>query len=142
MSLEAQISTEDPAELKKIIASLTDDQHRYKERIKYLEEHIRLLKNEIFGRKTEKRFVPAHNQITLFDEAESDDSESAGQDDTEEKIRSRLQEFQKKTVPAIKYLKQRKIPMITVPGHLEKFTLENVRKSVLDEINKLYKNSE
>jgi adenylate kinase len=61
-------------------------------------------------------------------------------DDTEEKIRSRLQEFHKKTVPVIKYLQQQKIPMITVPGHLEKFTLENVRKSVLDEINKLYKN--
>jgi hypothetical protein len=55
MSLEVEISIEDPAELKKIIASLTDDQQRYKERIKYLEEHIRLLKNEIFGRKRDFR---------------------------------------------------------------------------------------
>jgi transposase len=86
MSLEVEISIEDPAELKKIIASLTDDQQRYKERIKYLEEHIRLLKNEIFGRKTEKRFAPAHNQIELFDEAESNPSESTGQDVSEEKI--------------------------------------------------------
>ncbi|HHH83879.1 MAG TPA: hypothetical protein ENL29_00230 [Thermoplasmatales archaeon] len=58
-------------------------------------------------------------------------------DDTEEKIRSRLEEFRKKTVPALKYLEEHGIPVIKVPGHLEEFTPENVRKSVMDEVNKL-----
>ena len=59
-------------------------------------------------------------------------------DDTEEKIRSRLQEFHKKTLPAIKYLQEQGIPVVKVPGHLEEFTTENVRKSVLDQIEELY----
>ncbi|MDG6229368.1 MAG: nucleoside monophosphate kinase [Candidatus Thermoplasmatota archaeon] len=59
-------------------------------------------------------------------------------DDTEEKIKSRLNEYQEKAVPAINYLKEQGIPVITVPGHLESFTMENVRKSVMDEIEKLY----
>ena len=59
-------------------------------------------------------------------------------DDTEEKIKSRLQEFQMKTIPALEYLKQHGIPMVTVPGHLEEFTKENVKTSVIGEIEKLY----
>jgi len=59
-------------------------------------------------------------------------------DDTEEKIKSRLQEFQKKTIPALDYLKKQGIPVVTVPGHLEEFTMENVRNSVLSEIEKIY----
>ena len=60
-------------------------------------------------------------------------------DDTEEKIQSRLKEFTKKTIPALEYLKKQGIPVVTVPGHLEEFTTENVRKSVLIEIEKLDK---
>ena len=59
-------------------------------------------------------------------------------DDTEEKIKSRLQEFQRKTIPALEYLKQQGIPIATVPGHLEEFTTENVKNSVMSEIEKLY----
>ena len=58
-------------------------------------------------------------------------------DDTEEKIRSRLEEFRKKTAPALEYLEKHGIPVVKVPGHLEEFTPENVRKSVMDEVNKL-----
>jgi len=57
-------------------------------------------------------------------------------DDTEEKIRSRLQEFKNKTIPAIEYLQDQKIPLIKVPGHLEEFTPENVRKSVMEKVEK------
>jgi len=57
-------------------------------------------------------------------------------DDTEEKIRSRLQEFRKKALPAIKYLEEQGIPLIKVPGHLEEFTQKNVKKSVMKEIKK------
>ncbi len=59
-------------------------------------------------------------------------------DDTEEKIKSRLDEFRKKALPAIKYLEGKEIPIVKVPGHLEVFTHENVKKSVMGEIEKLY----
>ncbi|HMA83138.1 MAG TPA: nucleoside monophosphate kinase, partial [Candidatus Thermoplasmatota archaeon] len=60
-------------------------------------------------------------------------------DDTEEKIKSRLQEFKKKALPAIEYLQDQGIPLVNVPGHLEEFTPENVRKSVMNEVEKLVK---
>lgn len=60
-------------------------------------------------------------------------------DDTEEKIRSRLQEFKDKTIPALKYLEKNGISIAKVPGHLEEFTPENVKRSVMDEIGKLYR---
>jgi len=59
-------------------------------------------------------------------------------DDTEEKIRSRLKEFQNKALPALNFLKDHGIPVVTVPGHLEEFTPENIRKSVISEVEKLY----
>jgi adenylate kinase len=59
-------------------------------------------------------------------------------DDTEEKIKSRLNEFRKKALPAINYLEENNIPVVKVPGHLEVFTPENVTKSVMKEIEKLY----
>jgi adenylate kinase len=58
-------------------------------------------------------------------------------DDKEEKIKSRLQEFKKKALPAIEFLEEQGIPLVKVPGHLEDFTDENVRKSVMDEVQKL-----
>lgn len=59
-------------------------------------------------------------------------------DDTKEKITSRLREFQEKALPAINFLKEKGIPVVTVPGHLENFTPENVKKSVMQAIEKLY----
>lgn len=58
-------------------------------------------------------------------------------DDTEEKIRSRLVEFTEKTVPAMEYLREKGVPLVIVPGHLEEFTPENVRKSVMSEVEKM-----
>jgi len=55
-------------------------------------------------------------------------------DDTEEKIRSRLREFQDKCMPAIEVLKKAGIQVVTVPGNLPVFTDEAVRKSVMDAI--------
>ena len=63
-------------------------------------------------------------------------------DDTEEKIKSRLQEFKKKTIPAIEYLIDQGIACAKVPGHLEIFTEENVRNSVMDAIASLYEEVE
>ena len=59
-------------------------------------------------------------------------------DDTEEKIRSRLNEFKEKVLPTINYLKDNGIPIVTVSGHLEKFTPENIRNSVMSEVKTLY----
>lgn len=57
-------------------------------------------------------------------------------DDTEEKIRSRLGEFYDKAVPAMKVLEDAGIPLARVPGNLEVFTDENVRRSVMENIEK------
>lgn len=58
-------------------------------------------------------------------------------DDKEDKIRSRLDEFQTKALPAIKFLKTQAIPVVEVPGNLSVFTDEAVRVSVMDAINKV-----
>lgn len=52
-------------------------------------------------------------------------------DDTEEKIRTRLEEFRNKAKPAIDRLVASGIPSISVPGNLPVFTDEAVRASVL-----------
>jgi adenylate kinase len=53
-------------------------------------------------------------------------------DDSEEKIRSRLREFESKAQPAIDALVAAgEIPMATVPGNLPVFTDEAVRQSVM-----------
>ena len=55
-------------------------------------------------------------------------------DDTEEKIRRRLQEFHDKVLPTLEHLKGLGIPVAVVPGNLPVFTEEAVRRSVLDAI--------
>jgi len=56
-------------------------------------------------------------------------------DDTEKKI---LNEFQDKALPALNYLKDKGISVVNVPGHLEEFTPENIKNSVMSEVEKLY----
>lgn len=55
-------------------------------------------------------------------------------DDSEQKIRRRLEEFRVKCVPAIEFLRQAGIPVAHVNGNLEVFTVDRVRRSVLDAI--------
>jgi adenylate kinase len=52
-------------------------------------------------------------------------------DDTEEKIRTRLAEFQSKALPAIQRLSAAGIPTVSVPGNLPVFTDQAVKDSVL-----------
>ena len=52
-------------------------------------------------------------------------------DDSEEKIRTRLAEFQSKDLPAIQRLSAAGIPTVSVPGNLPVFTDEAVKQSVL-----------
>ncbi len=64
MLLDVHSLPDDPTELKQIIAS-------FQEKIGHLEDHVRLLRNEIFGRKSEKRPVPEDDrQQRLFDETD------------------------------------------------------------------------
>ncbi len=55
-------------------------------------------------------------------------------DDTEERIRSRLQEYYDKVEPTIDFLESKGIPVAVVPGNLPVFTEEAVRESVLEAI--------
>lgn len=53
-------------------------------------------------------------------------------DDTEEKLRTRLQEFRDKTLPTIRFLSGKGIPVVKIEGNLPVFTEEAVKKSVVD----------
>ena len=73
MLLDVKNLSDDPSQLKQLIAS-------FQEKISHLEEHVRLLRNEIFGRKSEKRPAPeADRQRWLFDEADGDAPEEINQ---------------------------------------------------------------
>jgi transposase len=60
---------DDAQELKALIIS--DHQH-YQEKIFYLEERIRLLQNELFGRKSEKRYPEDNLQLPIFEQDRDD----------------------------------------------------------------------
>ncbi|MBC2717975.1 MAG: IS66 family transposase [Desulfobacteraceae bacterium] len=74
MNLNLATLPENTSALKELIGSLadfyTDLETKSQSRIDYLEERIRLLQNELFGRKTEKRQPPEPDQLQLclFDE--------------------------------------------------------------------------
>jgi hypothetical protein len=68
MRLDVHSLPDDPTELKQIIATLSSS---YQDKVHHLEEQVRLLRNEIFGRKSEKRLPPQdERQQRLFDEAD------------------------------------------------------------------------
>jgi hypothetical protein len=75
MNLDLSSLPDNAIELKEILFSLfsawDENEKKYQEKINYLEERIRLLQNEIFGRKTEKlidpRFVHRNMKINTID---------------------------------------------------------------------------
>jgi transposase len=78
MKLDISSLPDDSAELKEIIVSLAacradleEKQHSYQSRIDYLQERIRLLQNELFGRKSEKLTKEDRRQLLLFNEVET-----------------------------------------------------------------------
>lgn len=101
---------------------------------------------KIIERTTRRRICPECGAVFHLDYQPPDDGRctkcGAGvvqrSDDTEEKIRSRLQEFKTKTLPALRFLEEQSVPTATVSGHLEEFTEENVRRSVLQAISEIY----
>jgi transposase len=78
MDVDISSLPDDSAELKEIIISLAasradleEKEYSYQSRIDYLQERIRLLQNELFGRKTEKLPQEDRRQLLLFNEVEA-----------------------------------------------------------------------
>ncbi len=63
---------DDADQLKEMVASFKLDLKKSNEQIQYLEERIRLLQNELFGRKSEKRYPEDSRQLPIFDQAHDD----------------------------------------------------------------------
>jgi transposase len=86
MLIDSKTLPEDIESLKQTIAEMTAAQaeleQKYRLQIDYLQERIRLLQNELFGRKTEKR-PPSEDskQLKLFNEAEVLCPEAADKDE-------------------------------------------------------------
>jgi len=64
------------------LSLLRRQEEKYQAQIDYLEEQLRLLRNELFGRKSEKPIRAPHNQIQLFEHPDPGD-ESAGPEEPE-----------------------------------------------------------
>ena len=62
----ASISDDQSLSKKQVILLLNQLEEKYQAQIDYLEEQNRLLRNELFGRSSEKGVCPNHNQLTLF----------------------------------------------------------------------------
>lgn len=58
-------------------------------------------------------------------------------DDTAEKIQMRLAEYYDKVIPMMTIIEDAGIPVVTVDGNLEVFTDENVRRSVMEQVQPL-----
>ncbi len=72
MNIDVEQLPETPSDLKEIIAVQAEKTEKYETRIEYLEERIRLLQNEIFGRKTEKQPLIDQKQLLLFNPPDSE----------------------------------------------------------------------
>ncbi len=107
---------------------------------------VRNTDEKIIERTTKRRICPECEKVyhLKYDPPENGECEECGvevvqrSDDTEEKIRARLQEFKHKTKPMIDEL-EGEIPVAEVSGHLEEFTPENVKKSVMQALDELYR---
>lgn len=73
MNVDLTSLPDDTASLKNIIGSLQTVQEKNQSRIDFLEERIRLLQKELFGRKTEKHPKVDQKQLLLFDEENADE---------------------------------------------------------------------
>lgn len=70
MNIELSRLPDDSSALKEIIAVQQIEYQKVQEQINYLEEMVRLLKSELFGRKSEVRREPDANQLRLFTQPE------------------------------------------------------------------------
>lgn len=70
---DASISKQDLARLIGLV------EQKYQEKISYLEELVRLLRHEVFGRKTEKHYPNDHLQMPIFPVAQQDGEQKPSQ---------------------------------------------------------------
>jgi hypothetical protein len=64
MNVDLKSLPDDASLPKDIVLSLIDEvEVKYQEKIHYLEEQVRLFKNELFGRSSEKRLEPNPYQL-------------------------------------------------------------------------------
>jgi len=82
MDVDLKNLPDDASLPKDVVLSLVDElEVKYQEKIHYLEEQLRLFKNELFGRSSEKRHEPHPDQMPLF---EGDDDPAASDTQTSE----------------------------------------------------------
>ena len=75
MAVDLKNLPDDASLPKDVVLSLVDElELKYQEKIHYLEEQLRLFKNELFGHSSEKRTEPHPDQLPLF---KSDDNHAA-----------------------------------------------------------------
>jgi transposase len=80
MDVDLKNLPDDASLPKDVVISLVDElEVKYQEKIHYLEEQLRLFKNELFGRSSEKRQAPHPDQRPLF---EGDSEHVADQEQT------------------------------------------------------------
>lgn len=86
MDLDVSSLPENVADLKDVIASLVTIHEKNQAQIDFLEERIRLLQNELFGRKTEKHPKEDRTQLLLFNDAETAVEKDPQSDDSLDEI--------------------------------------------------------
>ncbi len=59
------------------------------------------------------------------------------EDDKEEKLKSRLNEYHEKVEPILDYLKEQGIPVLTVNGFLNPYSKEKVRETVMEQLRRV-----
>ncbi len=80
MEVDLSKLPDDADQLKKLIISFNSDIEKNQEKIHYLEERIRLLQNELFGRKSEKHYPgPCDLQLPILDGGLTDDEQRTDQ---------------------------------------------------------------
>jgi transposase len=83
MDLDLKKLPDDASLPRDVVISLVDDlEVKYQEKIHYLEEQLRLFKNELFGRSSEKRHEPHPDQMPLFDDDDHGIGDTQPSDDT------------------------------------------------------------
>ena len=83
MDIDLESLPDDATLSKQTVLSLVDDlEVKYQEKIHYMEEQLRLLRNELFGRRSEKHPGPHPDQKLLFDDKDAHgiDQAPAGDD--------------------------------------------------------------
>ncbi|AEV61021.1 ISPsy5, transposase [Pseudomonas ogarae] len=90
---------DDPALLKQLLEQMLIERESNKGRIVHLEEENALLRQRLFGRKSEQTTDPATPQLALFNEAESI-AEPVGEDAEEEVVAPAKRRGKRKPLPA------------------------------------------